>query len=165
MKKKHIKILIIFMVCICLILGIFILINYFFSDNIISKRNVKYLSEANGYIYMHNKKNVKVVDNEKINISKKVKENHIYDLFKFENAQIYSKNGLSYFEFDVTNLSYVPKNDLPYYIMIKFYDKNKNIIYVENYQVPNLAQSEKKHEKIEYPFDITNAYDYEFYLF
>ena len=91
MKKKHIKILIIFMVCICLILGIFILRNYFFGDNIISKRNEKYLSEANGYIYMHNKKNVKVVDNEKINISKKVKENHIYDLFKFENAQIYSK--------------------------------------------------------------------------
>ncbi len=113
---------------------------------------------------MNETDNVTIENNNKYNNSKKVEEVHSYEKFKFENAKIYTDNGMSYFEFDAVNLSYVSISDLPDNIMIGFLNNEEEEFYTATYELPKIEIGETKHEKIGFPYDISNAYDYKFYL-
>ena len=166
MKKK--KLIIIIIIFIIILLTIFLVL----SNKNKTKENVgnrdefiKYIEEnVVGYIHMNETDNVIIENNNKYNVSEEVEAEHKYKKFKFENAKIYTENGMSYFEFDAINLSYVPATELPDNIMIGFLDNKGKEFYTATYELPKIEIGETKHEKIEYPYDISNAYDYKFYL-
>ena len=141
-----------------------------FSDLIFNKKKAKedyeeYIkNDENMFIYMNKTENTVIKDNNKYNVSEEVEKSHKYEKFKFENAKIYTENGMSYFEFDAINLSYVPATELPDNIMIGFLDKKGKEFYTATYELPKIKIGETKHEKIEYPYDISNSYDFKFYL-
>ena len=165
MKKRKI-ILILIITIIIIVISTLLIIN-------INEKKAKKAKEdyeeyiknnENMYIYMNKTENTVIKDNNKYNVSEEVEKSHKYEKFKFENAKIYTENGMSYFEFDAINLSYVPATDLPDNIMIGFLDKKGKEFYTATYELPKIEIGETKHEKIEYPYDISNAYDYKFYL-
>ena len=166
MKKKKIIISIVFII---IIISTLLIVKFNNKNN--NKNNEideEYkqfiLKNENGFIHMNETDNVIIENNNKYNNSKKVEEVHSYEKFKFENAKIYTENGMSCFEFDAINLSYVPATELPDNIMIGFLKKDGTEYYTETYELPKIEIGETKHEKIVYPYDISNAYDYKFYL-
>ena len=167
MKKKKIIIISIVFIIIIILLSIFLIINKTNKKkyNEIDEEYKQFiLKNENGYIHMNETDNVIIENNNKYNNSKKVEAEHKYKEFKFENAKIYTENGMSYFEFDAINLSYVPATELPDNIMIGFLDNKGKEFYTATYELPKIEIGETKHEKIGYPYDISNAYDYKFYL-
>ena len=166
MKKKKIIISIVFII---IIISTLLIVKFNNKNN--NKNNEideEYkqfiLKNENGYIHMNETDNVTIEDNNKYNVSEEVEKSHKYEKFKFENAKMYTANGMSYFEFDAINLSYVPATELPDNIMIGFLDKKGKEFYTATYELPKIEIGETKHEKIEYPYDISNSYDFKFYL-
>lgn len=170
MTKKKVIIISIIFIIIILLLSIFLILSNKtkHNKNSTNEIDIKELEEIkkyeNGFIYMNKTDNVTIENNNKYNNSKKVEEVHSYEKFKFENAKIYTENGMSYFEFDAVNLSYVSISDLPDNIMIGFLNNEGKEFYTATYELPKIEIGETKHEKFEYPYDVSNSYDYKFYL-
>ena len=166
MKKR--KIILILIITIIIIVISTLLLVKFNNKNTTDEIDINKIEEIkkyeNGYIYMNETENVVIENNNKYNNSKKVEEVHSYEKFKFENAKIYTDNGMSYFEFDAVNLSYVPATELPDNIMIGFLNNEEEEFYTATYELPKIEIGETKHEKIGFPYDISNSYDFKFYL-
>lgn len=154
--KKSIKISI---VVVIIITSVGIILFYLKDQNKKIISEVKY--NYDGYIDLDNIDNVKIIDNQKYNNSEKISEDHIYKNYQVSNMKIYSKDGMSYLEFNFKNLSFESEY-LERYILISFYDSDGDDFYDANYIIPNLCVGETKNETIILPYDITNAYDYLF---
>lgn len=155
--KKYIKISIVVVIIIIILVSIVL---FYFKD-----QNKKIISEVkynyDGYIDLDNIDNVKIIDGQKYNNSEKISEDHIYKNYKVSNMKIYSKDGMSYLEFDFTNLSFASEYS-EQYIIVSFYDNEGKDFYGVNYIIPELNIDEMKRESIILPYDITNAKDYNF---
>lgn len=119
-------------------------------------------NDVNNYdihIDWNNKKNVEFKNDNKYNISEKVKTKHKYKQFSFSDMNIYTQDGMCHINFKITNNSY--NNNIDNYVLfLLFYDDENNLIFNYEYLIPSLNIGESKEEDIEVFKDVSNSYDY-----
>lgn len=158
MKKKLFLILSLIFIFL-IVIFFFILKNSKKENNDVDIDIKKVLSS--GYIDMNKTENVIIKDGNKYNISKKLSEDHVYKNYKITNISIYTKDGMSCLEFDITNLSF-DSDYVEYSANIDFYNNDNIIYYGGGYMVPDIKVNETKHESFNIPYDISNTYNIEF---
>lgn len=163
-RKKRILITILIILLLLLFsLIFFISFNKLKNNNNTKENNTNKLMNKeqvySAYIDWNNTENIEIINQNKYNISKKIKKGHEYPKYKFNNMEIYTKNNRCYLEFEITNINY-SKENINHNIFIKFVDKENNIIHFMEYSLPNLKIDKKKKETIELTIDVSNAYDY-----
>lgn len=117
-----------------------------------------YFNTHIGQIDLGNNENVDIKDKRKYNNSKLIEQEHSYELYKFDNMNISTKEDKCYIYFDVINLK--DSNHIDYPVFFSFYDEDDKLISSIDFQFEDTNIGEEKHYEIETYFDVSNAYDY-----
>ena len=162
-NKKGLIIAIILLIIFISIIAITIIFNTIDKNKLINSELQKHFDTIAdndyGLIDLENTDNVKIKNNEKVNISPKIKETHTFKQYEISNMEIFTMRDTCFVIFDIENLSYT--GDEQQTIEFFFYDqkgKSRGSITYELFK--NFTVGKKTTIKIVHHLDFSNSYDY-----